>query len=61
MKDKLQFSRLAYPRATLITCVGLSLLVLSEAIFANVQSEPLAASQILSNASLLKLLTSTFG
>ena len=61
MKDKLHFSRLAYPRATLITCVGLSLLVLSVAIFANVQSEPFAASQILSNASLLKLLTSTFG
>ena len=60
MKDNLGLSRLAYPRATLITFVGLSLLVLSVGICANTQMQSFTASGLLNSASLLAQLESTF-
>jgi len=59
MKDNLQLSRLAYPRATLITFVGLSLLVLSVGIFAKTQMQPFTVSEFLNSASLPTQLKST--
>jgi hypothetical protein len=60
MKDNLRLSRLAYPRATLITVSSLSLLILSVGLFADTSTEPLAVAELLANNGLLKQLTSTF-
>ena len=60
MQDNLRLSRLAYPRATLITVISLSLLILSVGLFADISTEPLAMAELLANNVLLKQLTSTF-
>jgi hypothetical protein len=60
MKDNLRLSRLAYPRATLITVISLSLLILSVGLSADTSTEPLAVAELLANNGLLKQLTSTF-
>ena len=60
MQDNLRLSRLAYPRATLITVISLSLLILSVGLFADTSTEPLAMAELLANNGLLKQLTSTF-
>ena len=60
MKDNLRLSRLAYPRATLITVISLSLLILSVGLLADAGTEPLAITELLAKNGLLKQLTSTF-
>ena len=60
MKDNLRLSRLAYPRATLITVISLSLLILSVGLLADAGTEPLAITELLANNGLLKQLTWTF-
>ena len=60
MKDNLRLSRLAYPRATLIPVISLSLLILSVGLLADAGTEPLAITELLANNGLLKQLTSTF-
>ena len=60
MLKNLRLSRLAYPRATLITVISLSLLILSVGLFADTSTEPLAMAELLANNGLLKQLTSTF-
>ena len=60
MNDNLRLSRLAYPRATLITVISLSLLILSLGLLADAGTEPLAITELLANNGLLKQLTSTF-
>jgi hypothetical protein len=60
MKDNLKLSRLAYPRATLITFLGLLLLVLSVGIFADpyVQIESVQTTFV--GTDVLKQLAATF-
>tara|TARA_E500000178_G_C16331363_1_gene449113 strand:+ start:124 stop:309 length:186 start_codon:yes stop_codon:yes gene_type:complete len=56
MKDILKLSRLAYPRATLLTFLGLLLLVLSVGIFADPQVQTEFAKKPLVNSDIISQL-----
>ena len=60
MQDNLRLSRLAYPRATLITVISLSLLIMSVGLFADTSTEPLAMAELLANNGLLTQFALTF-
>ena len=60
MKDNLKLSRLAYPRATLITFLGLLLLVLSVGIFADPYVQIESAQTTVVGTDALKQLAATF-
>ncbi|MAD08121.1 MAG: hypothetical protein CMP86_11990 [Gammaproteobacteria bacterium] len=60
MQDNLRLSRLAYPRATLITVISLSLLVLSVGLFADTSTEPLTMTELIASNGLLTQLAQTF-
>ena len=60
MKDNLKLSRLAYPRATLITFLSLLLLVLSVGIFADPYLPTEAAQSSLAGSNVLEQLRATF-
>ncbi|NCF32360.1 MAG: hypothetical protein GWP50_02180 [Proteobacteria bacterium] len=60
MKDNLKLSRLAYPRATLITFLSLLLLVLSVGIFADPYVQIESAQTTFVGTDVLKQLAATF-
>ncbi len=60
MQNNLRLSRLAYPRATLITVISLSLLVLSVGLFADTSAEPLAMAELIASNGLLTQFALTF-